>query len=104
MIRAREVSPVEVVDAHIARIEAVNPAINAVVHERFADARREAIAAEARARGGGELPPLLGVPCTIKEFLGVEGMSWTAGLHVRRGRRADVDAEVVRRVRAAGAI
>jgi fatty acid amide hydrolase 2 len=104
LIRARAVSALEVVDAHIARIEAVNPALNAVVHERFADARREAIAADARVRAGAELPPLLGVPCTVKEFIGVAGMSWTAGLHVRRGRVADVDAEAVRRIRAAGAI
>jgi fatty acid amide hydrolase 2 len=104
LIRRRTVSSLEVVDAHIARIEAVNPAINAVIAERFADARREAREADARVARGGELPPLLGVPCTIKEFIGVAGMTWTAGLHCRRGRCADVDATVVTRVRDAGAI
>lgn len=104
LIRTGEVSAVEVVDAHIARIEAVNPRLNAIVEDRFADARREATLADARVRAGGELPALLGVPCTIKEFIGVTGMSWTAGLYARRGRRADVDATVVSRLRAAGAI
>ena len=107
LIRSGEVSPVEVVDAHIARVEAVNPALNALIAERFDDARREARAAEARVRHAADpadLPPLLGVPCTIKEFLGVRGMSWTAGLWARRDRRADVDAAVVTRLRDAGAI
>lgn len=107
LIRSGEVSPVEVVDAHIARVEEVNPRLNAMVAERFDDARREARAAEARVRHAADpadLPPLLGVPCTIKEFLGVRGMSWTAGLWARRGRRADVDATVVTRLRDAGAI
>jgi fatty acid amide hydrolase 2 len=106
LIRSGEVSPVEIVDAHIERIEAVNPRLNAMIAERFDDARREARAAEARVRHADPeaLPPLHGVPCTIKEFLGVRGMSWTAGLWARRTRRADVDATVVTRLREAGAI
>jgi fatty acid amide hydrolase 2 len=107
LIRSRVVSPLEVLDAHLARIEAVNPRLNALVGERFADARREAASADARVRHApdpDDLPPLLGVPCTIKEFVGVRGLSWTAGLWARRGRRADRDATVVERLRAAGAI
>lgn len=107
MIRRRDVSAAEVVEAHIARIEAVNPRINALVEERFEDARREARSADARLRHAadpGTLPPLLGVPCTIKEFLGVRGMAWTAGLACRREVRAERDARVVERLREAGAI
>jgi fatty acid amide hydrolase 2 len=108
LIRRREVSSVEVVDAHVARIVAVNPALNALVADRFDDARREARDADARiaaaTTSGDELPPLLGVPCTIKEFLGVTGLSHTAGLWARRGRVAEADATVVTRLRAAGAI
>jgi fatty acid amide hydrolase 2 len=104
LIRRRELSAVEVVEAHVERLRAINPAINAVVDERFERAVREAHDADARVRLGGELPPLLGVPCTIKEFIAVRGMSWTAGLWVRRDRRADHDATVVARLRAAGAI
>jgi fatty acid amide hydrolase 2 len=103
LIRRRELSPVEVVEAHIARTLAVNPQLNAMVDDLFDRARDEARAAEAEARRGSDRP-LLGVPCTIKEFIAVTGASWTAGLWVRRGRRADRDATVVQRLRGAGAI
>lgn len=106
-IRARHVSPVEVVDAHIARLRAVNPSINALVAERFEAAQAEAQAAEAqlakRAKRAA-LPPLFGVPCTIKEFYAVEGMPNTGGLLARQHVRANRDAESVRRLRQAGAI
>jgi len=105
-IRQRELGVVEVAAAHIARIEAVNPLLNAVVGARFEQALCEARAAEAQlARTPvGELPPLFGVPCTIKEFYGVTGMSQTGGLWRRRGEVAEQDAVVVERLRAAGAI
>lgn len=75
-----------------------------MVADRFERARAEAEAADRRLTQPGPHPPLLGVPCTVKEFLAVEGMPHTAGLTVRRGTIADSDAEVVRRIRAAGAI
>lgn len=107
LVRAKRVSPVELVEAFCARIEAENPAINAVVAERFERARGEAREAEAavlRAPAGEPLPPLLGVPCTVKECIAVEGMPHTAGVYARKGLCALSDAEVVRRTRAAGAI
>lgn len=106
MVRTGAVSARELVDAHIARIEAVNPTVNAVVAERFADARREADRADAaRSRHGvAKLPPLHGVPCTIKECFAVEGMPQTAGLMARRDYRASADATAVARLRDAGAI
>ena len=55
-------------------------------------------------RSGGELPPLLGVPCTIKESFAVAGMPNAAGLVGRRELRAETDAPAVARLRAAGAI
>lgn len=106
-VRQKKVSPVELLDVHVARIEAVNPAINAVVAGRFERAREEARAlAErlARARADEELPPLLGLPYTAKEYIAVEGMPYTAGIWSRRGVRADQDAETVRRLRRVGAI
>jgi len=105
-VRAREVSPVEVVNTHIERIEAVNGPLNAVVAPRFAAARQEASAAEERvlAEPADSLPPLLGVPCTVKEFIAVRGQPHTAGIVARRGVVAAEDATVVRRLRRAGAI
>jgi Asp-tRNA(Asn)/Glu-tRNA(Gln) amidotransferase A subunit family amidase len=103
-IRRREVSPVDVVEALIARIEAVNPAINAVVTTSYARARREAReAAEALARGdrGG---PLMGVPFTIKDCHATEGVRSTSGLVARRSHVPSRDGEPVARLRAAGAI
>lgn len=115
-IRNREVTARAVVEAHIARIEAVNPVINAVVAKRYADARREADAADARldaaqlaaARGDGAamaaLPPYLGVPCTIKECFALTGMPQSSGLVARKDVIASDDATAVARMRAAGAI
>lgn len=104
-VRRREVSPLELVDAHIARIEQVNPLLNALIADRFAAARDEARAATEAVARGESLGPLHGVPCTIKEFLGVAGMPHTGGgLLARRGVVADADATVVTRLRRAGAI
>ena len=103
-IRARELSPVEVVEAHIRRIEEVNPLLNALVAERFDAAREEARQAEQALNGADPLPPLHGVPFSVKEMIGLEGMPATFGTLGRRERVADEDATIVRRLRAAGAI
>jgi len=99
-IRARELTAYDAVDAHIRRIELVNPTLNAVVAERFAAARAEARASDAQ---HGDLP-LRGVPFTVKELISLEGMPLTFGNLRRRDRRALEDATVVQRLRAAGAI
>ena len=111
-IRAREVTSRAVVEAHIARVEAVNPTINAVVVRRYDEARREAGAADARiaaahaagAAAVAALPPYLGVPCTIKEQFALTGMPNSSGLVARKDVIAAADATTVARVRAAGAI
>ena len=103
-IRRGEIRSIEAVDAAIARIEAVNPILNAMVQDRFDLARQEAKAADKRVQGGGDLPPMLGVPCTIKEAFALEGMPNTSGLVSRVGHVSDHDAVAVRRLRAAGAI
>lgn len=105
-IRSRELSPVEVLQAHIDRIEAVDPTLNAVVERRYEQALAEARTAEdlLMTRPADELPPLLGVPCTVKEYIAVEGMTHTGCMHAYQGRRAEQDATIVARVRAAGAI
>lgn len=105
MIRAREVSSRAVVDAHIALAEQWNPSINAIVAKRYAVARNESDLADARIASDPEtLPPLHGVPCTIKEAISLEGMPNTSGHVDRKGVTSSTDATVVARVRAAGAI
>jgi fatty acid amide hydrolase 2 len=103
-IAAGEVSARDVVEAHIAALERVQPIVRPLAMERFAAARAEADAADARVAQGGELPPLLGVPCTIKESIAVAGMPNSAGLVARREYRSERDATAVARVRGAGAI
>ncbi len=103
-IRDGELSPLDALDAHISRIEEVNPRINAVVETRFEDARDEAKKAQERVCQGSELPALLGVPCTIKDCYAVKGLPWSGGVWARRNMVADYDAAVVERVKQAGAI
>ncbi len=107
MIRRREVSPVELLEAHITQIEAVNPALNAVIATRYDEARREARAAERQVMAAADpesLPALLGLPYTAKEYIMADGMPLTAGVWSRRGTRAEGDATTVRRLAEAGAI
>lgn len=109
-LRDGRLSPEDLLEAHIERIRAVNGAINALVADRFDAARAEARdagrrLAEARRDGTSEaLPPLLGVPFSVKEFVSVEGMPHTAGLVRRKDVRGTRDATVVARLRAAGGI
>lgn len=103
-LRAGSLSPSQAVDAYVDAIEARNPRLNAVVERRFEAARAEAKAAEARQARGEDLPPLFGVPCTIKEAVAVAGMLSTSGSHYFRTARAEKDATAVERLRAAGAI
>src|SRR5262245_41983283 len=102
-IAARELRPSEVVEAYIARVQVVHRALNAVVHERYADALREAREADLRARSAGELPPLCGVPITLKDSIDLAGSASTFGVE-RLREPVSRDAPVVRRLREAGAI
>jgi fatty acid amide hydrolase 2 len=106
LIRSGDLTSREVVERHIDQIERVNPTINAVVRQRFAEARAEADAADAlRASAPADsLPPFHGVPCTIKETFALRGMPNSAGLLGRKNLVADRDAPTVTRLRRAGAI
>ncbi len=104
LIARGEISASEAVEAHIAQIERVNPALNAVVVKRYEAARAEARAADARRKAGADLGPLHGVPVTVKECLGLEGTASTFGLPSRAGHRAANDERHVARLRNAGAI
>jgi aspartyl-tRNA(Asn)/glutamyl-tRNA(Gln) amidotransferase subunit A len=103
LIRSRQLSPVEVVRAHLDRIDAVNPAINAVVtvaERALADAE----AADAAVRRGDELGPLHGVPFTVKDSIDTAEVLTQRGSPIYAGRVPDVDAISVARMKAAGAI
>ena len=104
-IRSRETTSREVIEAHIKRISALHVTLNALVVDRFSAARAEADAADrALADGGVELGPLHGVPISVKECVGLEGMPQTVGMVSRIGQVAPRDATAVSRLRAAGAI
>ena len=99
----RDISSVELLDQAIARIEALDGPINAVVVRDFARARDAARAADA-ALARGERRALLGVPMTVKESLNVAGLPTTWGMPAYHNWRPAEDAAVVERVKAAGAI
>lgn len=103
-VREREVSPVELVQAHIDRAQAVNPAINAIVLPRFEEALEEARAAERALSNGRELGPLHGVPYTAKECIEVAGMPCCDASKIFEGNVSTKDAVVVESLRDAGAI
>ncbi|MBS0375054.1 MAG: amidase family protein [Proteobacteria bacterium] len=103
-VRAREVSAVEVLRSHLARLDAANPAVNAVVR----DLRREALAAARaidRALARREpLGPLAGVPVTVKENVDVRGWPNPNGVPAQLSLIAPDDAPVVANLRRAGAV
>jgi fatty acid amide hydrolase len=104
LIATGEASSREIVAAHVRRIEAVNPLINALVFPLFEDAMRAADQADAERARGVTRAPLHGVPVTIKESFDVAGTPTTAGLPSRAAHRAEKDSPLVARLRAAGAI
>ena len=103
LIRTREVSPVEVMKAHLDRIEAVNRQVNAIV--TIADgALVSAKAAEAAVLRGDELGPLHGVPFTVKDSIDTADVQTQRGTPIFRGRTPETDATSVARLKKAGGI
>jgi aspartyl-tRNA(Asn)/glutamyl-tRNA(Gln) amidotransferase subunit A len=103
LIRTREVSPVEVVQAHLDRIEAINPKLNAIITVA-GDALEAARAAEAAVLAGDELGPLHGVPFTAKDSIDTAGVMTQRGSPIFKGRIPETDATSVARLKRAGAI
>ncbi len=85
LVNRKELSPVEVVEAYLSRIEKLNPKINAFSCIDYDGARVQARRAEKIASHGDELPPLLGVPITIKSCIDVAGLRCEAGSRLRAG-------------------
>lgn len=103
-IRARQVSPLEAVRSSLARIEAVNPRLNAFCFVYPDEALAAARAAEAALERGAIAGPLHGVPIAIKDFTPTAGHTTTLGSRVYRDWVPEEDALIVRTLRAAGAI
>jgi Asp-tRNA(Asn)/Glu-tRNA(Gln) amidotransferase A subunit family amidase len=105
-IRLREISPVEAADAVLDRLAAVNPAINAFVTVLADEARQAARAAEhmVMTTPPGELPPLHGVPVTVKDLIDTAGVRTTYGSTLYRDHIPEQDHVTWARLKAAGAI
>jgi amidase len=103
-IRAKEISPVEVVAAALARIERLNAKVNAVCTVAADSALKAARAAEQLVMRGGKLGPLHGVPVGIKDITPTAGIRTTYGSRLYADYVPDHDAEIVRRLKASGAI
>src|SRR5215469_10939336 len=103
-IRKREISPVEVIEAHLARIRDLNPKLNAFVEVDSKGALRQAREAEEVVARRLSLGPLHGVPVSIKSSIDVAGMRCEAGTELRAGNIPASDAPLVERLRRAGAI
>ncbi|MCH7986985.1 MAG: amidase [Acidobacteria bacterium] len=104
MIRDKKISPVELVQAHLDRIERLNPQLNAFVSVDSARALEAARKAEAAVLQGATVGPLHGVPVTIKSSIDVAGLRCETGSKLRAGHIAEADAPLVARLKAAGAI
>jgi amidase/aspartyl-tRNA(Asn)/glutamyl-tRNA(Gln) amidotransferase subunit A len=105
-VRRREISPVEVVDAFIARIEARNPSLNALVYLGFDDARARAKEAERALMAGGPLGPLHGVPTAMKDVFDFKPgwPSTLGGIRALKDNIADSYCAFAERMEKAGAI
>lgn len=104
LIRERVISPVELLDAHLAVIEQLNPKLNAIVTLAAEQAREAARLAERAVMNGEEIGPLHGVPVAIKDITPTAGIRTTFASSLYRDYVPAEDAEVVRRLKAAGAI
>jgi amidase len=104
LIARRQLSSAQVIDAHLARIDAVNPVLNAVVRVLADEARAAAESADRRLAAGEKVGPLHGVPFTVKENIDVANLPTTWGVPALAQAVAPLDAPVVERMRAAGAI
>ena len=104
LVRRKKVSPVELTEACLARIEARNPALNAYITVTAESALAQAREAEADVQRGRWRGPLHGMPIGLKDLFDTAGVKTTAGSALFKDRVPSQDAEVVRRLKAAGAV
>ncbi len=104
LIRSKQASSVEVVQAHLSRIEKVNPSLNAITLVLADEARAAARAADAALARGDALGPLHGVPFTVKENIDLVVSATTQGLVAMAEAMPPLDAPHIKQIKAAGAI
>ena len=104
LVRSKKVSAKEAVAAALARLDAVNPKINAVVDHRSDDVLKEASRVDAAIARGEDAGPLAGVPVTVKVNIDQEGFATTNGLKLQAGAIAKSNSPVIDNLRKAGAV
>jgi aspartyl-tRNA(Asn)/glutamyl-tRNA(Gln) amidotransferase subunit A len=104
LLRRKEISPVELVDACLARIERLNPSLNAFITVTRESARRQARAAEREIRRNGPRSPLHGIPVSLKDNFWTQGVRCTAGSKILGDFVPDTDSGVAIHLERAGAI
>lgn len=104
LITRREISPVELTQAHIDRILRVDSYVNSFITLMDESALRQARQAEDALQGGESLSPLHGIPVALKDLFQTRGVRTTAGSKVLAGYLPDEDAAVVQNLHAAGAV
>ncbi|MBI3966703.1 MAG: amidase, partial [Chloroflexi bacterium] len=103
-LRSGAVSPVEVAEAYLARIEQLQPTLNAYITVTAEAARKQAREAEAAIRSGDYRGPLHGVPIALKDIIATRGVRTTAGSKILADWVPSEDATVVERLHSAGAV
>ena len=103
-LQTREVGARELLELYWSRVESFNPAINAIIADDMAAARGAADAADARRARGDALGPLDGLPMTVKESFDLAGLPTTWGEPAFKENIATRDSDVVKRLKAAGAV
>src|SRR3979411_2256887 len=104
LIKSKKVSAKEAASAALARLDAVNPAINAVVDHRPADVLAQAGAIDAAIARGEDAGSLAGVPVTVKVNIDQQGFATTNGLKLQRDVIAKTNSPVIDNLRKAGAV
>jgi amidase len=104
LVKSKKVSAKEAASANLARLDAVNPKLNAVIDHRPEEVLKQAAEVDARIARGEEVGPLAGVPVTIKVNIDVEGFATTNGLKQLRDVIARSNSPVVDNMRKAGAV
>jgi aspartyl-tRNA(Asn)/glutamyl-tRNA(Gln) amidotransferase subunit A len=104
LLRRKEISPVELVEESLARIESLNPSLNAFITVLAESARRQARVAEREIRRGDRRGPLHGIPVALKDNFWTKGIRTTAGSKILADFIPDKDSDVAIRLKRAGAI